>query len=130
MHHDAPSQGSKSNVAIIVAVVITAGFMMLVCGGALLALLLPAVQAAREAARRAQPAYNVRMVGLAIHNYHAACRQLPVTESECPVDRDGQPDSERSLSGDSINGGHAVGAHGDGGRHDPRRPIQSGSGNV
>lgn len=82
----APS--SKSGAPVLIAVLITGGFFLLLCSGILVALLLPAVQAAREAARRAQCGNNLKQIGLALHNYHEVYKSFPPAYT---VDEGGRP---------------------------------------
>ncbi len=56
--------------------------------GVLVALLLPAVQAAREAARRAMSSNNLKLLALAMHNYHDVYKHFPARAS---FDSQGKP---------------------------------------
>lgn len=80
---------SGGNTVVIVIVVLAIVFVMFVlCAGILVALLLPAVQQARAAARRAQSMNNLRQIGLALHNYHDVYKSFPPAMI---TDEDGQP---------------------------------------
>ncbi|MEO2049517.1 MAG: DUF1559 domain-containing protein [Pirellulales bacterium] len=59
--------------------------------GVLVALLLPAVQAAREAARRTQCINQIKQIGLAIQNFHAARNRVPDSHTYHPKGRNQFP---------------------------------------
>lgn len=85
-----PQQTSprRSNGWIIAVVVGVCGVVMLAVIAILVALLLPAVGAARDAARMAQCRNNLKQIGLALHNYHDVYRSFPPAYV---TDENGQP---------------------------------------
>ncbi len=79
------SSSAGPTIAIVIAAVLG---ITVVCGGILVALLLPAVQAAREAARRMECQNHLKQIALAMHNYHDAYKTFPPAFI---ADEDGKP---------------------------------------
>jgi len=85
----APAPAARGgNALVLVAIVVGGGFVMLFIIGILVALLLPALQVARSAARRAQSMNNLKQINLALLNYESTYGTFPPAYI---ADADGKP---------------------------------------
>jgi type II secretory pathway pseudopilin PulG len=85
----AKAAGAAAGAGTVLLIIGVIGLIVVVgCGGVLVALLLPAVQAARTAARQVQSQNNARQILLALHNYHETYQTFPPAFI---ADKDGKP---------------------------------------
>jgi type II secretory pathway pseudopilin PulG len=84
-----PGEGAprKSGISWIVILAV-AVVVLVLCSGVLMALLLPAVNAAREAGRRAACMNNLKQIGLALQNYASTFSRFPPAAG---TDMNGRP---------------------------------------
>ena len=80
--YGAPAKSSGKGVLITIVGIVAGVLFLMVVGLALL--LIPAVSSARQAARRAQSGNNMKMIGLAMHNYHDTYNRFPLAGSDEP----------------------------------------------
>lgn len=70
-------QSTSSGTMILIVLGVGFGVSLFCCIPIMIALLLPAVQQAREAARRTQDKNNLKQIGLAAHNFHDVHSHFP-----------------------------------------------------
>jgi prepilin-type processing-associated H-X9-DG protein len=66
--------------------------------GVLLAIIVPAVQEARAAARAANCVNNLKQIGLALHNYHSAIGALPMSQVRALTYKEGHADGHSAFA--------------------------------